>query len=141
MARLLRTAFTIVVTFATVAPHASAEQAVSYAGKSNTADPLPLRWSLLAPGNGKPFTDPFAQLSNEQIEDLSYVVRVARLIADRQVSADGEDAKEAAALASALAQQGIDIGTLLSQRRSVRLELQKLDKPLWIPANCYVQGA
>lgn len=89
-----------------------------------------IQWRDLAPENGKPFLDPFTKLSSDQIVDLSYVVRVRRLIADDKIEAGGEDAKEAAALASQLERQGVDIGWLMVQRgrvqqiRSLQVERQ-----------------
>jgi hypothetical protein len=79
-----------------------------------------IQWSDLAPENGKPFFDPFAKLSGDQIADLSYVVRVRRLIAGEKIESDGEDAKEAAKLTSRLERQGVDIGWLIAQRDRVR---------------------
>lgn len=86
--------------------------------RSNVAEAI--LWSRLAPENGKPFTDPFAKLSTDQLDDLSYVMRVRRLIADDKISADGEDAKEAAKLAGKLQQQGVDIAWLMVQRGRVQ---------------------
>ena len=82
--------------------------------------PRAIAWSTLGPNNGMPFTDPFASLTYDQLTDLSYVVRVRRLIADERVDANGQDAKEAAALARELKQQGVDIELLMTQRRHVR---------------------
>ena len=80
-----------------------------------------VQWKELAPDNGKPFySDPFASLTSEQLEDLSYVVRVRGLIAADKISADGVDAQEASRLASELEAQGIDIPWLMVQRERVR---------------------
>ena len=79
-----------------------------------------ISWSDLAPENGKPFNDPFAKLSNDQIADLGFVFRVRRLIADEKIATNGEDAKEAAKLAKRLEQQGIDINWLMMQRERVQ---------------------
>lgn len=79
-----------------------------------------IQWSVLAPENGKPFIDPFARLSNDQISDLGFIVRVRRMISDEVIAADGEDAKEASQLASKLEKEGIDTVWLLTQRKRVR---------------------
>jgi len=50
--------------------------------------PRLILWSVLAPDNGKPFNDPFAKLTPEQLENLSFVVRVQRLIAENKIEAD-----------------------------------------------------
>jgi hypothetical protein len=96
--------------------------------------PKPIQWSLLAPENGKPFIDPFAMLSSDQLADLSYVVRVRRLIADEKIEADGEDAKTAAELARKLDNEGIDIDWLMVQRQRVRqmrgLQIEGLSKTI-----------
>lgn len=86
-----------------------------------TADAAPtkIQWSDLAPENGKPFSDPFAKLTRKQLRNLSFVMRVRRLIADEKISADGPDAKEATELAGKLQQQGVDISWLMVQRERV----------------------
>ena len=103
-------------------------------GDNKAVLPRVIRWSLLAPEKGKPFNDPFTKLSSDQLQDLSYVVRVRRLIAKEKIEADGEDAKDAAALASKLKQQGIDIGWLMAQRERVRqirgLQVESLSKSI-----------
>jgi hypothetical protein len=88
--------------------------------ENGTSDaPKTIQWSDLAPEHGKPFSDPFAKLSSDQLVDLSYVMRVRRLIADDKISADGEDAKEAAGLARKLERHGVDIGWLMVQHGRV----------------------
>lgn len=79
-----------------------------------------IHWSHLAPENGKPFIDPFAKLSSDQIADLSYVGRVRRMIAEEKIDANGEDAKRAAKLSGELNDDGIDIAWLMAQRRRVQ---------------------
>jgi hypothetical protein len=79
-----------------------------------------IRWSVLAPENGKPFNDPFAKLTQNQLADLGYVVRVQGLIAENKIKADGVDAKEAAELARKLTTEGVDIGWLMAQRERVQ---------------------
>ena len=82
--------------------------------------PKTIRWSVLAPENGKPFNDPFAKLTQNQLADLSYVVRVQRLIAENKIKPDGVDAKEAAGLARKLTTEGVDIGWLMAQRKRIQ---------------------
>lgn len=98
------------------------DPAVSIAANTGgkNANAKAIQWSDLAPEQGRPFVDPFAKLSSAQIGDLGYVVRVRQLIADEKIDANGEDAKEAAALASELEQQGVNIGWLMVQRERVR---------------------
>ena len=82
--------------------------------------PKAIQWRVLAPDNGKPFNDPFAKLTQEQLVDLSFVVRVQQLIAENKISADGIDAKEAGELVRRLTKAGIDIGSLTAQRERVQ---------------------
>jgi hypothetical protein len=98
------------------------------------ATPKTIRWSVLAPENGRPFNDPFAKLSQKQLSDLSYVVRVQRLIAEEKIKADGVDAKEAAELARKLTSDGVDIGWLMVQRERVKqirgLQVESLSRSI-----------
>lgn len=82
--------------------------------------PKTIGWSKLAPENGKPFNDPFSKLSSDQLANVSYVVRVRRLIAEEKIEADGADAIEAAKIARALKDQNIEVGWLMSQRDRVK---------------------
>jgi hypothetical protein len=59
-------------------------------------------------------------LTGEQLENLSYVVRVRRLVAEEKIDKNGVDAKAAAKLARNLAKEGVDIGYLLVQRQRVQ---------------------
>ena len=77
-------------------------------------------WRDLAPRSGKPFSDPFATLTTDQLNDLGFVMRVRRLIANEKLSADGNDAKEAAELSQKLEDAGIDIAWLMVQRDRVQ---------------------
>jgi hypothetical protein len=96
--------------------------------------PMTIRWSDLAPENGKPFSDPFAKLTQNQLADLSYLARVQRLIAEEKIKADGVDAKEAKGLANKLTSEGVDIGWLMAQRRHVpkirALQVESLSKSI-----------
>ena len=84
---------------------------------SDAAKTVP--WSYLAPENGRPFNDPFAKLSRDQLSDLSYVARIWRLIAQQKMDADGDDAADATRLSAKLTRQGIDVNWLLVQRQRV----------------------
>ncbi len=88
-----------------------------------------LPWSRLAPEGGKPFVDPFARLSNDQISDLGYVIRVRRLVRDQKLDANGSDAEEAQRVAASLQKQGIDIEWLMIQReRIAQLRAAQVDR-------------
>lgn len=104
------------------------------ANGEETRSAEPLQWSVLAPENGKPFTDPFSQLSSDQLADLSFVVRVRRLIADKKIEPNGNDAKVAAELSHKLKEQGVDIRWLMAQRERVRqirgLQVEGLSKSI-----------
>lgn len=117
--------------FAVLIP-AAAGEAVPATGASETSNAI--AWNVLAPENGKPFADPFAKLSTDQLTELSYVMRVRRLIAESKIEPDGGDAKEAAETADRLTQQGIDIGWLLVQRGRVQqireLQAENLSKSI-----------
>jgi hypothetical protein len=81
------------------------------------SDPQPITWSDLAPDNT--FPDPFKKLSQNQLADLSFVVRIHHLLAAERVAADGPEVKEAAKIERSLKKAGIDIGWLVAQRRRV----------------------
>lgn len=93
-----------------------------------------IQWRVLAPENGRPFTDPFAKLTQNQLADLSYLVRVQRLIEEEKIEADGVDAQDAKRLARKLTTEGIDIGWLLAQRRHVAkiraLQIEEVSKSI-----------
>ena len=78
-----------------------------------------IQWSYLAPENGRPFNDPFARLTRDQLSDLSYVARIRRLIAEQKMAPDGDDDAEATRLSAKLTSQGIDVNWLLVQRQRV----------------------
>ncbi|MEM8679800.1 MAG: DUF3299 domain-containing protein [Planctomycetota bacterium] len=110
----IRSLFTVAGVVAML-PAAFAAQSAAPPGRE-----VPLAWSVLAPQEGKPFIDPFTELSDDQLTDLSFVVRVQRLIADKRLDPEGPDAKEAARLSRQLEQQGIDVPWLMAQRDRVR---------------------
>jgi hypothetical protein len=101
-------------------------------GKNNS--PKQIKWSFLAPENGRPFTDPFAKLTGDQLSDLSYVTRVQRLIAEEKIEANGVDAKEGKRLARKLKLEGVNIAWLMAQRRHViklrGLQVKSLSKSI-----------
>lgn len=66
------------------------------------------------------FIDPFAKLSPEQLQDLSYVRRVRWLIGESKLAADSNDAAKADRIASRLKKEGIDIAWLMIQRKRTR---------------------
>ena len=81
---------------------------------------IAISWSKLAPENGKPFNDPFAKLSQDQLIDLSYVIQIRQMVSQQRIAPDGKDAQAAAVLGSQLKQQGVDIAWLMVQRERVR---------------------
>jgi len=84
---------------------------------ASASEPQPTKWSDLVP---EKIPDPFKKLSQEQIQDVSYVLRVGRLIAEDKLQADGPDAKEAVNIEHRLRKDGVDVGYLLSLREQVR---------------------
>ena len=101
--------------------HCIAEEANTTASVAkHHEEPKAVPWNRLAPENGKPFNDPFTKLTSEQLADVSYVVRVRRLIAEEKIEADGVDAKAADTLTRKLKAEGVDIGWLMQQRERVR---------------------
>jgi len=119
-----------------IADEPRSSKAIHQAVEKSQADEAAktIRWSVLAPENGKPFNDPFAKLTQDQLSDLSYVVRVQRLISEEKLEADGVDAKEAAKLVRKLTTEGVDIGWLMVQRERVQqirgLQLENLSKSI-----------
>ena len=115
---------------------AIAEEAKTASTTANGASDAPktISWRFLAPENGKPFIDPFAKLTQDQISDLSYVVRVQRLISEEKLEADGVDAKKAAKLADKLTSEGVDIDWLMAQRERIKqirgLQVESLSKSI-----------
>lgn len=80
--------------------------------------PVVIQWTMLGPK--ELFQDPFVKLSQQQREDLSFIVRVRRLISEKKITPDGDDAKRAEKLAQQLEEQGVDIIWLIMQRDRVR---------------------
>lgn len=76
-------------------------------------------WDDLLPGDDVAFDDPFAVLSEEQLRDLSMVVRIRWLIESDKAAPDGVSAAEEKRLVASLRGQGIDVEGLLSQRERV----------------------
>lgn len=115
--------------------HAFAAEAIKPAAKPDQRKkPESIRWSLLAPENGKPFHDPFAKLTSDQLSDVGYVIRVRRLVVEQKIDPQGIDGREATKRAQRLQDQGIDIGWLMSQRDRVRqirgLQVHDLSKTI-----------
>ncbi len=96
--------------------------------------PLSVSWSRLAPENGRPFNDPFTKMSTNQLSNLSFVVRIQRLIAEEKIQPDGVDAKEAKTVAQKLEEEGVDIDWLMTQRKRVlqvrKLQVESLSKSI-----------
>jgi len=80
---------------------------------------LQVEWKTLAPAEGNQFSDPFSMLSRDQLQVLSYVVRVQRLIAADKLSDGGPAAVEGAEMAKRLTNEGVDIPWLMAQRERV----------------------
>ena len=76
-------------------------------------------WETLALEE-RAFDDPFARLSPKQLQDVSYALRVGRLISEKKLSPEGSDATRATKIAGDLKQQGFDLAWLMAQRRAVR---------------------
>ena len=81
--------------------------------------PKTLSWEALD-AEGELFIDPFAKLSPEQLQDLSYVMRVRWLIRESKLSAESNDAEKADRIARRLEEEGIDIAWLMLQRQRIR---------------------
>ena len=85
-------------------------------------DAREITWNDLLPKEEKPFHDPFAALTEDQLLDLGLVARIRFLIESDKTSADGPDALEEKELTAKLAAQGVDVDYLLSQRERVARE-------------------
>jgi hypothetical protein len=123
--RLIASVFVFIVIALTVQVSLAEEASTPRSNRQGTEKPeidegpMTIRWRVLAPENGMPFSDPFAKLTQNQLANLSYLARVQRLIAEEKIKADGVDAKEAAGLARKLTSAGVDIAWLMAQRRHV----------------------
>ena len=84
----------------------------------SASEPEVLVWRDLLPA--KVVEDPFEKLSDQQLQELSDVVRVRTLLAQEKISPKASDVKDAAKTEQDLKKQGVDIEWLLSQRDRVR---------------------
>jgi len=82
--------------------------------------PKEVKWSQLAPENGKPFNDPFSRLTDKQLSQLSFVVRIQRLVAEGKLEMDGTDVKEARRIVDEFKRQKVDVDWLMAHRDHVR---------------------
>jgi hypothetical protein len=80
-------------------------------------EPQSIKWSDLVPGDTIP--DPFKKLSREQLDGLSFVVRIRHLVATEKMSKDSPGVEEAAKIEQSLKKAGVDVGWLMAQRRRV----------------------
>lgn len=81
--------------------------------------PFTVSWETLALEE-KAFNDPFAKLTPKQLQDVSYALRVGRLISEKKLSPESSDATKATKIAGDLKQQGFGLEWLMAQRRAVR---------------------
>ncbi len=110
----------LLVICVSLVPAVADEENTSLTAQVPSDEQTDVQWSKLAPENGKPFNDPFSKLTSDQLANVSYVVRVQRLIAEEKIEADGADAIEAGKIARGLKDQNIDIGWLMLQRDRVK---------------------
>ncbi len=89
------------------------------------ADARITSWEELKPDSNIEFDDPLAQLSPEQLRNLRTIVRIRWLIANGKSEPDGVSAREEQHLVQHLANQGIDVDWLLSQREKMAKQRQK----------------
>ncbi|MGI9518254.1 MAG: DUF3299 domain-containing protein [Pirellulaceae bacterium] len=92
---------------------------ISASVQAQDQQPVTIDWQELA-AERELFQDPLANLSEKQIEDLGFVLRVGRLIAEEKVSPTGRDAAEASQVRRELEGQGIDVEWVLVQRERIR---------------------
>lgn len=76
-------------------------------------------WQDLIPET-QAFDDPFEALTQDQLEDLSFVARVRQLLALNKIDTSSTDAQEAKALEQHLSEAGVDIDGLLAKRAEIR---------------------
>ena len=84
---------------------------------AHASDPQTITWSDLVPDDT--FPDPFKKLRREQLDGLSFVVRIRHLVATEKMSKDSPGVKEAAKIEQSLKKAGIDIDWLIGLRRRV----------------------
>lgn len=85
---------------------------------SPATEPQTVEWKQLR--GAESFSDPFKQLSPQQLKELSHLVRLRRLISENKIPAQGADADEAQQIEQRLRDAKIDIEWLLGQRIAVR---------------------
>ena len=86
------------------------------------AAPEELTWDDLLPKEKAAFDDPFAKLTEEQLEDLAMVARIRILIERKKIEPDGPSAAEEKETAAKLEAQGVKVDWLISQRERVAKE-------------------
>ena len=101
----------------------------SVSGVDATREVTSIDWKTLAPDGGQ-YNDAFARLSQAQRQNLAFVVRIRRLIAEEKLAADGADAAEVAGIASELEQNGVEIDWLLGQREVVSKQRGRHDRAI-----------
>jgi nickel/cobalt exporter len=84
-----------------------------------------ISWDALRPSDDFEFDDPFSRLSPEQLWNLRSIARIRWLIANGKSAPDGASAQEERRLVKYLADQGVDVDWLLSQREKVASERRK----------------
>lgn len=82
------------------------------------AQPVVISWKTLQP-TGNSSADPFSKLSEQQLRDLGFVVRVRELVAAEKLSESSEDFREATDIARQLQKDGVDIEWLIGQRTRI----------------------
>ena len=132
----VRTLIIALATFTALGRTLVAEEAKALATTANSSSnsdadkpAKKIEWTYLAPENGRPFNDPFAKLTSDQRADLSYILRIRRLIGEEKIEANGDDAEEAIRLGRKLQQQGIDVNWHFAQiQRIPQLRRQQIDE-------------
>lgn len=102
---VMRAVFVVMILILTAAPALAGARIIS--------------WDDLRPADEVLFDDPFAHLSPDQLRDIGIIVRIRWLIANHKSEPDGVSAKEEQRLIRHLADQGIDVEYLLSQRKKI----------------------
>lgn len=98
------------------------------AGIATVQEPTPKEtsWEQLLPEAEEPFDDPFAELSEQQLRDLSRIARFRKLREKDAIPADGVTAKQVDETIARFAKIGIDVDWILSQRERVARERERL---------------